>query len=147
MMIREAKLCDIPALISIASTLVGDAMGVVPDTDKIKSMLVASISAKKHKVLVSLDADGNVKGGMLTVSDGFDFASKQYAQIVCLFSQVPGHGKQMLDMTMEWVQGRRAIQMVCYSSPMQSAVDGLLLKNNFKATGSMIAWRRYGTIQ
>ncbi len=146
MMIREGKLSDIPKLLELACVLVREMMCVVPDKDKIKTLLTASVSSNKHKLLVSIGNDG-LEGAMLTASDGFNVAEKQYAQIICLYSQTPGQGQRMLNLTMDWVKHRKAIQMVCYSSPMQSGVDKLLLKNDFKSTGSMLMWRRYEHLQ
>lgn len=144
-MIREAKRSDTLELINLFSKLISEFMRVRADRDKIKTLITTAISSKQHKLLVSVQ-DGLITGMMLTISDGFDIAEKMYAQIRCLYSEVKGDSYKMLRLTMDWLEIRHAVQMVCYTSPIKTGVDQLLLKNKFKATGSMLVWRRYGDL-
>ena len=141
--VREGTSKDIPQLHLLGAELVSGVLGLRPDRERLYRLLMTSTTSKAHKLLVAV-ADGEIVGGMLTVSDSYLYAEKMYAHIVGLYSTMPGAGSTLVKETMAWVETRKAIQMVSYTSPVKTDVDELLLKNNFKDTGSMLLWRRYG---
>lgn len=140
--IREGSISDLDVLTALGSRLVVEKLGLRQDREKIARLIQTAVSSKAHKLLIA-DESGQMVGAMLTVSDTFMYAEKMYAHIVCIYGESVEITQQLLDTTMEWVDGRKGIQLVSYSVPIKTSVDELLLKNNFKDTGSMIVWRRY----
>ena len=145
-MIREAKTQDTQELVRLGCNLTNEFLRVRADRDKIKELITMALSSKQHKLLVSENEESEISGMMLTVTSGFDIAEKMYAQIRCLYSEIKGDSSKMLEMTMDWIDKRRAVQMVCFTSVVATGVDQLLIKHNFKETGSMLVWGRYGNI-
>ena len=143
--IREARHSDIPKLMAIGGWLVDDVMGLRQDRNKIRKLLMTAVTSNMHKLLVA-EIDTMIVGAMLTLSEQFLFAEKMYAQIIGIYTCKQGVAEEMLKTTMAWVEQRKAIQAVTYSMIVATNTDKLLLKNDFKSTGSMLVWRRYGTL-
>ena len=142
---RDATLADAKHLYDIGAALISDQMKLRPSREKLQKYIATSISATNVKFIVATEGD-TIVGAMLTLSDKYDFAEKQYAQIIGVYSKGPRLAEKMLCQTLEWAAKRRAIQMICYSATSSSSFDDLLYNYKFKSTGSMLVRRRYGTV-
>ena len=143
---RDAVATDIPDIINVGMDLVKDVMGLRPDRDKLKKVLEVAMSSKAQKLLVATE-NGKFIGAMLTVSHPFMYAEKAHAFIVGIWSIRTGAANAMLDITMEWVKSRKAVQMCCYSMTVKTKLDEILLNYDFEPSGSMLVWRRYELFQ
>ena len=144
-MIRDAQFQDSEQLITLVAELVESKMSLRPNRDRIRKIVSTALTSNTYKLLVAVE-DNVIKGLMLTISDAFDFAEKQYAYIRCIYATTPGISRRLVEITMDWIQTRKSIQMVCYAVPVKTGVNKLLLDFNFEDTGSMLVWRRYGDL-
>lgn len=143
---REAIAADVDDLVGIGCGLVRGTMGLMHDREKIKKVIEVAISSKAQKLLVATEG-GKIIGAMLTISNQFMFAEKMHAYIVGVHSTRSGAADAMIQLTMDWIKTRKAIQICCYSMTVKTKLDEILLNYNFEPTGSMLVWRRYGILQ
>ena len=141
--IREAVAKDGPKLINLGCKLIDNVMELRSDRKKVNYIVTAAMCSKAHKLLVA-EEDGKVVGAMLTATDQFVFAEKMYGYITAIHYLNDIIGRELISYTMDWIESRKAVQLVNYSMPVKTSVDRLLLEQGFEASGSMLVWRRYG---
>ena len=143
-MIRQATYSDIKSLAKVGAEIVTATMPFFKaDIARIEQLLKAYISSASAKVLVSIDAAGQVVGGALVVNQPNLWAEKHNSQIIGLFTHVVGDGVKMLNAIVEWFNTRKNSLIICYAAPIKSRLDALLLKNKFELQGTMLVRRKY----
>ncbi len=141
MTVRDATLEDLDDIVSMIQNATVLDFKLIPDREKIKSVVTQAISSKQHYLQVGYDGD-KLTGCMLVGSMGFDFAKKMAGHISYFHFQHLRQGEQLVRNMMEWVRGRKAIQMVTYTVPYFTFGHDLLEREGFRSSGSLLYWRR-----
>jgi len=109
-MIRPATLADTNAIFEIALIEASKYPKLLPDREKIRKHITATISAAKHFAWVSTD-DGRVNGAMLAVTSNNLWAQRQNCFVALWKSVVAGDGRKMMKEFLKWVDARRIIRV------------------------------------
>lgn len=123
----------------VATTL--ERYKLIPDRQKIKKIVQMTLSSKMHQIYLTVE-DGEITGYIVVGSVNSDIAKKMIGNILFYDFTNEVEAKALLERAMDWIQGRRAIQLVYFSVPFLTQAADILLENGFKQSGSMIYWRR-----
>lgn len=122
-MIRPATLSDVNAILDIAQRDVRINYPLLRcDVNKIRRVLVESISSAKHFCWVSSEDDGSVTGAIVGLVQENFWAQRQCCNIALWAAQVCGDGVRLLNELKKWVTSRRAIRVVGFT-PDSEAID------------------------
>ena len=88
-----------------------------PDPDKIRALIVDSISAPRHYAFVVQDR--KVDGVLLAFTSNNAWAQRQNCAVMLWVSKIPGAGAAMLRDFRDWMQGRRAIRVAGFAPDVE----------------------------
>lgn len=138
-MIRPATLGDVNAILSIAEREVLDKYPCLKkDSDKMRHVIVETISSAKHFCWVSCGKSGKPTGVIVGAVSQNMWAQRQCCNIVIWVTEVRGDGVRLLNQLKEWVTTRRAIKVVGFA-PDTDDIDSRVWK-----LASMLGFKRYG---
>ena len=114
-LIRPAKLQDIPAIVDLAVESVSRSpLPVVIDRQAMAAMAEQLIPGRQHFAWVG-EEDGKVVAAVgAQVSAGWWFQRNQ-ASVLMFYSRRPGHGIALLREFARWVKSRPTIKMALFS--------------------------------
>lgn len=114
--------------------------GLVGDQGNIKQLLRHVASSSSHKLFATND-------GIIVIGESDNFiAAKRSTQILACHADDAVTYDQLIGAAMLWFQKRKASHIIWYTSPAPSAADAALKRAGFESSGSMLLWRKYGTV-
>ena len=112
-MIRPATLIDVNEILDVSLDL-AQMYPLKPDRDKIRRVIVESISAKMNFCMV--DSQGGRLVAVLVSLTGKNlWAQRQFSNVVLWWSEKPGSGVALLRRFRDWVLARRAIKVAGFA--------------------------------
>jgi hypothetical protein len=117
MIIRPAVLADQTRILDLALEQAELYPRMRPDTDKMKALIVDSISAPRHYAIVV--QEHQVDGVLLAFTSNNAWAQRQNCAVMLWVSKVPGEGATLLRSFRDWVKGRRAIRVAGFAPDVE----------------------------
>lgn len=147
MIIRKSVRSDIKALTDLSVRLIDSRITFFKaSNERITSLLSSNLSDPSSYMLTVENDDGVVSGGALVVTRANPYAEKMHCQIIGVYTECRGSGAKLVHEILEWFESRRASLLICYAAPIETDLDGLLLKNGFERQGTMLVRRRYNGV-
>ncbi|MCJ8292935.1 MAG: hypothetical protein MJK15_00880 [Colwellia sp.] len=146
-MIRVAMPGDTAQLVNVGRKIQQENLKYLrPDDKRMNALIVEGISSAQHLTLVSVNAEGEVVGGALVMTQPFAYAEKLHSHIVAVYTTVNGDTAEMVDHIVKWFEKRRASLLLCYAAPVETKLDRMLAAKRFKREGTMLIRKRYNGI-
>lgn len=117
MIIRPATLADQARILDLAMEQTELYPRLRPDPDKIRALIVDSISAPRHYAIVVQQR--KVDGVLLAFTSNNAWAQRQNCAVMLWVSKIPGAGAMMLRDFRDWMQGRRAIRVAGFAPDVE----------------------------
>lgn len=117
MLIRPATLSDQDRILDLAMEQTELYPRLRPDPDKIRALIVDSISAPRHFAIVVQER--KVDGVLLAFTSNNAWAQRQNCAVMLWVSKIPGAGAAMLRDFRDWMQGRRAIRVAGFAPDVE----------------------------
>ena len=87
---------------------------LLPDKQKMKDLIVESISAPSHFAMVD-EVDGRIEAVVIAMVGDNIWAQRKFANVMLWWSNKPGSGIKLLRLFRDWVLARRAIRIAGFA--------------------------------
>ena len=114
MIIRPATLSDVNQIVEIAYKHSAIYTKLIADKNKIRNLVIDSISAAKNYSLV-VELNNRIEGVLLAFTSNNSWAQRQNCAVMLWVSSVPGAGASMLRQFRNWILSRRAIKVAGFA--------------------------------
>lgn len=137
-MIRPATLTDVNAILIIAEQQTDKLYPrLKKDKDKMRRVIIETISSAKHFCWVSVD-DDVVSGAIIGAVNQNTWAQRQCCNIMMWVAKKAGDGVRLLLQLKQWITSRRAIKVAGFA-PDTDEIDSRVWK-----LAAMLGFKQHG---
>jgi hypothetical protein len=137
-MIRPATLSDVNTILLIAEREVLKYPRLKPNLQKMRKVLIETISSAKHFCWVSCGELGTPSGVIVAAVSENMWAQRQSCNVVLWIAEIAGDGVRLLRELKNWITSRRAIKVAGFA-PDTDDIDPRVWQ-----LASMMGFKRYG---
>jgi hypothetical protein len=133
-LIRDATLKDVAGILAVVLKYT-EHLPVLPDAQKIKKLIVESISTKSNFCQVTTDGS-QVTGALVAIGQQGMWFERRHLHILFFATSSTGGGIGMLRNVIKWSKDRRAIKVVSADFLVPDRMGAMLDRVGLARTGS-----------